>query len=111
MIRGGSLLNADGGYLNYLDMGDQQATDENGQPKGLFSSYMFAFGLNYGVRVSRNVGVGLGVKYFRDKLSDDSVIQDPQGGGSGRGPGSGQGYGSSAPNSPARAGDHSYTIR
>ena len=72
-----------GGYLNYLDMGDQQATDENGQPIGLFSSYMFAFGLNYGVRVSKNVGVGLGVKYFRDKLSDDAVIQDSQGGGSG----------------------------
>ncbi|MEN8006436.1 MAG: PorV/PorQ family protein [Candidatus Krumholzibacteriota bacterium] len=72
-----------GAYFNYLDMGDQQATDENGDPKGLFSSYMFAFGANYGVRVTRNIGVGLGVKYFRDKLSDDSMIQDPQGGGSG----------------------------
>jgi len=72
-----------GVYFNYLDMGDQQATDENGEPKGLFSSYMFAIGANYGVRVTQNVGVGLGVKYFRDKLSDDSVIQDPQGGGSG----------------------------
>jgi hypothetical protein len=72
-----------GAYFNYLDMGDQQATDENGEPKGLFSSYMFAVGANYGVRVTQNVGVGLGVKYFRDKLSDDSVIQDPQGGGSG----------------------------
>ena len=72
-----------GAYFNYLDMGDQQATDENGQPKGLFSSYMFAVGATYGVRISRNVGVGIGVKYFRDKLSDDAVIQDPQGGGSG----------------------------
>lgn len=72
-----------GVYFNYLDMGDQQATDENGVAMGLFSSYMFAFGANYGVRVTQNVGVGLGVKYFRDKLSDDSMIQDPQGGGSG----------------------------
>ena len=72
-----------GGYINYLDMGDQQATDENGEPIGQFSSYMFAVGMTYGVRISRNVGVGLGVKYFRDKLSDDAVIQDPQGGGSG----------------------------
>jgi hypothetical protein len=72
-----------GFYFNYLDMGDQQATDENGEPIGLFTSYMFTFGASYGVRVSQNLGVGIGVKYFRDKLSDDSVIQDPQGGGSG----------------------------
>lgn len=72
-----------GVYFNYLDMGDQQATDENGDAKGLFSSYMFAIGANYGVRITQNVGVGLGIKYFRDKLSDDSVIQDSQGGGSG----------------------------
>jgi hypothetical protein len=69
--------------FNYLDMGDQQATDENGDPKGLFTSYMFSFGATYGVRVSRTMGVGIGVKYFRDKLADDSVLQDPQGGGSG----------------------------
>ena len=36
---------------------------------------MFAVGATYGVRISRNVGVGLGVKYFRDKLADDNVLQ------------------------------------
>ncbi len=70
-----------GVYFNYLDMGDQQATDENGQPIGEFSSYMFAIGANYGVRIHPKLGVGLGVKYFRDKLSD--IIQDSAGGGSG----------------------------
>jgi hypothetical protein len=72
-----------GFYLNYLDMGEQEATDEEGTSKGTFRSYMFAVGATYGVRVSRNVGVGLGVKYFRDKLSPDNIIQDTQGGGSG----------------------------
>ena len=73
-------------YLNYLDMGTQQATDENGQDLGDFNSYMFTVGANYGVRLSRNLGVGLGVKYFRDKLSD--VGQDVTGGG-----GSGDSFG------------------
>jgi hypothetical protein len=72
-----------GAYLNYLDMGTQQATDESGGDKGTFSSYMFAIGATYGVRLSRNVGVGIGAKYFRDKLSDDTIIQDSSGGGSG----------------------------
>ncbi len=68
-----------GVYINYLDMGTQQATDENGQPLGEFDSYMFSVGANYGVRISQNVGVGLGVKYFRDHLAD--VGQDVTGGG------------------------------
>lgn len=69
--------------LNYLDMGEQQGTDENGVETGVFRSYMFAFGACYGVRVSPNVGLGLGVKYFRDKLAETNVMQDTQGGGSG----------------------------
>lgn len=69
--------------LNYLDMGDQQGTDENGDPTGTFSSYEVSFTASYGVQVSRTVGVGLGVKYFRDKLAPDASIQDPRGGGSG----------------------------
>lgn len=69
--------------LNYLDMGEQQGTDESGNETGVFRSYMFAFGATYGVRMTPNVGVGLGVKYFRDKLAEDNIIQDAQGGGSG----------------------------
>lgn len=76
-------IGALGFNFNYLDMGDQEGMDENGDPTGVFHSYMFAFGATYGVRISRTVGVGLGVKYFRDKLSPDNIIQDPNGGGSG----------------------------
>ena len=65
-----------GVYFNYLNMGTQMATGEGGVELGEFKSYMFAFGATYGVRLSRNVGVGLGVKYFRDKLSDDFLTQD-----------------------------------
>jgi hypothetical protein len=70
--------------FNYLSMGEQQATDENQGDKGTFSSNMFAFSLVYGYRLLDNVGIGLGIKYFRDKLADDEVLQDvAPGGGSG----------------------------
>jgi len=72
-----------GVYINYLDMGEQQGTDENGDPTEIFRSYMFAVGATYGVQLSRTLGVGLGVKYFRDKLAPEGAIQDPLGGGSG----------------------------
>jgi len=69
--------------INYLDMGEQQGTDENGLPTGTFRSYMFAFSATYGVRISRNLGIGLGAKYFRDHLAPDNSLQDTQGSGSG----------------------------
>jgi len=74
--------------LTYLDMGTQLATGEQGEDLGSFSSYEFVIQGNYAVRVSTNVGIGLGVKYFRDKLADDQFLQDTQGGG-----GSGDSFG------------------
>ncbi len=68
--------------INYLDMGEQMGTNEAGEDTGLFRSYMFAFSTTYGVRLSRTLGVGIGVKYFRDKLADDNFLQEG-GGGSG----------------------------
>ncbi len=71
--------------VNFLDMGDQEGMDENGDPTGIFHSYMFAVHATYGVRLSSTMGVGLGVKYFRDKLAPDEVTQDTGTGGSGSG--------------------------
>lgn len=62
--------------LNYLDMGDQQATNEDGSLSETFHSYMFSVGATYGVRLSRTLGFGLGVKYFRDELAPETVLQD-----------------------------------
>jgi len=67
--------------LNYLSMGKQDGTDENADTTKEFRSYMFAFSAAYGVRVSRTLGLGIGVKYFRDSLAPDSVLQDGGGGG------------------------------
>jgi Type IX secretion system protein PorV len=66
--------------INYLDMGEQMGTNEAGEETGIFRSYMFAFSTTYGVRLSRTLGVGIGVKYFRDKLAPDGSLQDTAGG-------------------------------
>lgn len=69
-----------GASITYLDMGEQISTDDAGVEGDTFSSYMFAFGLAYGTKLTPNVGVGLGVKYYADKLADDDVLQDQTGG-------------------------------
>lgn len=69
--------------LNYLDMGEQQATEEDQTDKGTFASYEWALSATYGVRLSGTLGVGLGVKYFRDQLAPDEYLQDTGGGGGG----------------------------
>jgi len=76
-----------GFYLNYLDMGSQEATAEDQTSNGTFSSYAWAFGANYAVRLSGTIGVGMGVKYFRDKLADTEFLQDTLGAGTGSGSG------------------------
>lgn len=69
-----------GASINYLSMGEQEGRDEVGDPTENFRSYMFAISAVYGVKLSPNLGAGLGIKYFRDRLAPDAVLQDNQGG-------------------------------
>lgn len=66
--------------MTFLSMGKQQGVDDNNNPTGIFSSNMWAAGLVYGTRITPNVGFGFGVKYFRDNLAPDAVLQDKHGG-------------------------------
>ncbi|HPF35055.1 MAG TPA: PorV/PorQ family protein [Candidatus Krumholzibacteria bacterium] len=66
--------------LTYLAMGSQEATNDAGEVIGTFDSNSWAFGLNYGTRITPNLGVGMGVKYFRDNLAPDEFTQDQTGG-------------------------------
>ncbi len=66
--------------LTYLDMGEQTATDEQGNETGTFSSYEYSIQGNYAFRLSSNLGLGFGLKYFRDRLAPDAVLQDRSGG-------------------------------
>ena len=46
--------------LTYLDMGEQTATDEEGNIKGTFSSYEYVLQGNYALKLSPNLGLGFG---------------------------------------------------
>jgi hypothetical protein len=41
---------------------------------------MFDFGAAFGTRLTDNLGVGIGAKYFRDKLADNQFLKDQHGG-------------------------------
>ncbi len=72
-----------GGYgfsFTYLDMGEQIATDEQGNEKGTFNSYEFVLQGAMAFKLTENAGVGIGAKYFRDKLADNEDLQDRAGG-------------------------------
>ncbi len=66
--------------INYLDMGDQEGMDEAGRSTGTFGSYMVALGANYGFKLHNNLGAGLGIKYFHDRLAPDSATKEGTGG-------------------------------
>ena len=77
----GAMGNGGFGFsVTYLDMGEQTATDEQGNVTGTFSSYEYVLQGNYALKLSPNMGLGFGVKYFRDKLASDDVLQDGAGG-------------------------------
>lgn len=72
-----------GGYgfsFTYLDMGEQVAVDEDQNVRGTFNSYEFVIQGAMAFKLTEDIGVGLGAKYFRDKLADDAVLQDRAGG-------------------------------
>jgi len=66
--------------VTYLDQGTQTATNENGDYIGDFDSKQYAAGVTYGVKFSDQLGLGLGIKYFRDELAPDEVTADPTAG-------------------------------
>ena len=59
-----------GGHLIYLNLGDQEATDEYGNSLGQFKSYMMALTGSYGMRLKESAAFGLNFKVYHQKLSD-----------------------------------------
>ena len=62
-----------GGHLIYLNLGEQQGMDAQGNPTDLFKSYMMAFNFSYGTQISQKKSVGMNFKVFHQKLADDVV--------------------------------------
>jgi len=60
-----------GGSLGYLSYGKSQATDEDGNDIGEFTSYEIAPTLAYGTEVVSNLGIGVSLKLVRVDLAPE----------------------------------------
>lgn len=58
-----------GGHLTYFDLGEQIATDDQGNSLGNFSSYEFALGVSYGYPVTEKLAVGTGARLVYSNLT------------------------------------------
>ncbi len=63
-----------GGHLTYLNLGEQQRTDEAGNDLGTFTSYELAGGFSYGFRANENLGLGAGLRFIYSKLVPSGTI-------------------------------------
>ncbi len=59
-----------GGHIIFLNLGEQQRTDEQGENLGTFTSFMFAATGSYGAFISRTAAIGLNVKLLHQKLAE-----------------------------------------
>ena len=59
-----------GGHIIFLNLGEQQRTDEQGENLGTFSSFMFAATGSYGAFISRTAAIGLNIKLLHQKLAE-----------------------------------------
>ncbi len=58
-----------GGHIIYLDLGEQQGMDEQGNPTGEFGSSMAAYALSFGTKMTPLSSVGFNVKVIHQNLS------------------------------------------
>jgi hypothetical protein len=68
-----------GGHLIFLSLGEQLATDADGNELGNFKSYMWALDASYGTKLTENSGIGIGFKLFHQKLADNTTENEGDG--------------------------------
>ncbi len=68
--------------LNMLDLGAQNATDDQGQIQGRISSMDFAYALTYATQLSRYLALGATVKHVQMRVSCSGLCTDLPVGGS-----------------------------
>lgn len=62
-----------GGHIIYLNLGEQTWTDEQGNVKGTFRSFMSAMAGSYSTMLSENSAFGLNLKLIHIKLADSNI--------------------------------------
>lgn len=58
-----------GAHLTYFNLGEQQATNDQGDPLGDFRSYELSTGVSYGYAVSDAIAVGTGLRLIYSNLT------------------------------------------
>jgi len=59
--------------ITYLNLGENHATDENGNDLGTFDSFEYAVTLSYATKLKENLGLGLNLKYIQSNLTDKNL--------------------------------------
>ena len=62
------------GHITYLNLGEQQRTDDQGTDLGTFKSYDLALGASYGTRILPSLGVGTGARFIYSNLTGGSEV-------------------------------------
>jgi len=65
-----------GGNFTFLNLGEQQSTDEFGNSLGKFRSYMWAFTTSYGTKINESSAWGTSFKIIYQKLADEAVAAE-----------------------------------
>tara|TARA_B100001287_G_scaffold159804_1_gene134332 strand:- start:399 stop:1745 length:1347 start_codon:yes stop_codon:yes gene_type:complete len=65
-----------GGNFTFLNLGEQQSTDEFGNSLGKFRSYMWAASLSYGTKINETTAWGTNFKIIYQKLADEAVAAE-----------------------------------
>ena len=69
-------LGSIGGHIIYLNLGEQQRTDETGNELGTFISYMTAGTISYGTELSKNSSIGINTKIVYQMLSPYGTMME-----------------------------------
>jgi Type IX secretion system protein PorV len=60
--------------INYFDLGYIQFTNASGQTTGDYYSKEFSGGVSYARKLSKNIGVGVSIRYINSNLTGNQVI-------------------------------------
>lgn len=59
--------------ITFLNLGTNQATDENGNDLGTFDSFEYAITLSYATKIKENLGVGVNLKFIQSNLTNKTL--------------------------------------
>lgn len=62
------------GHVTFLNLGEQERTDEQGNVLGTFKSYDLAIGASYGTQIMDNLAVGTGLRLIYSNLAGGVAV-------------------------------------